>query len=168
MSLGSLETLYNALVAAPTLQGMNVVYGEENDYAQEWPLPLFVVMPSGGPFKPGQGYIKGMGQTVAVIWTVDEQIDVATWAVDGDGSVAIKNATATENAAATMLQALAAQRPRGLTYRPVARRWATIEGALSRYGRGLVLSFVAEIPIPGVTAPTATVTSIEVDESIST
>lgn len=167
MSLGSLKTLYTALVNAPTLAGTSVVYGEENKYAQDYPLPLFVVIPIGGPFQPGQGYIKGLGQTVAVIWAVDEQIDVAVWAAVGDGALPIDNADAAENAAALMLQALANQRPSGLTYRPVSRSWRTLDGDLSRYGRALILSFVAQVPIPGVSPVMATVTSVEIDESIT-
>jgi hypothetical protein len=167
MSLGSLKNLYMALSTAPTLAGMSVVYGEEFANAQDYPLPLFVIMPKGGPFTPGQGYIKGMGQTIQVIWMVDEQIDVAVWASAGDSAQPIDNADATENAAALMLQALANQRPSGLTYRPVARNWSQMQGAVSRFGRGLILSFVAQVPIPGVTPSTATVTSIEIDESIT-
>lgn len=167
MSLGSLKMLYTALVNAPTLAGTSVVYGEENEAAQDYPLPMFVIMPQGGPFLPGQGYIKGLGQTVAVIWTIDEQIDVAVWAAAGAGALPIDNADATENAAALMLQALANQRPSGLTYRPVSRTWKTMSGAFSRYGRALILSFVAQVPIPGVSPVMATVTSVEVDDSIT-
>lgn len=167
MSLGSLKNLYTALQTAPTLAGMSVVYGEEEQNDQSLPLPMFVIMPQGGPFQPGQGYIKGLGQTVAVIWTVDEQIDVAVWATAVSG-LPIDNADATEQAAALMLQALANQRPSGLTYRPVSRRWQLMQGAYTRYGRALVLSFVAQVPIPGVTPSMATVTSIEIDDSINT
>lgn len=167
MSLGSLKTLYTALKKAPTLQGVTVEYGEEMEPAQEFPLPLYVIIPQGGPFKPGQGYIKGQGQNIQVIWTVDEQIDVVVWGASATGADRIDSADATEQAAALMLQAFANQRPQGLTYRPVSRRWATMDGGLARYGRGLVLSFVAEVPIPGVTTPTVTVESVEIDDSIT-
>jgi hypothetical protein len=169
MSLGSLKNLFTALQAAPALQGVSVVYGEENEFAQEYPLPLVVIIPEGGPFAPGQGYIKGVSQSVPVIWTVNESINIAIWAASSDpaAQAAIDHADATENTAALVLQALNTQRPSGLMYKPAARRWATFGGALSQYGRALVLSVAVQIPIPASSPPTATVTSVEIDESIT-
>lgn len=172
MSLGSIKNLYTALTIAPSLSGASVLFGEEEEFAKNVPMPyrypVVLIMPVGGPFKRGQGYIKDADETIDIIWSCDEAIDIAVWNVGANGanSLQIDNADATEDTAGLVLQALENQRPSGLTYVPVNRRWQRMSGALSRYGRSLVLTVQAEIPIPGATGGTTIPSAVDITTTI--
>src|SRR5689334_18409327 len=119
-SIGSLKPLLTMLREAPTLAGVSVVFGMENVPAQEFNLPMVVVVPRGGQYAPGQGYVKDADVNLAVIWGVNTSIDLYLWAKSGDPIGQPEDeADAIENLRAVVLQAFQYQRPNGLFYFPV-------------------------------------------------
>lgn len=169
MSFGSIKPFVQSLQAAPTLQGIPVLFGEEFEEDESQNPPLIVVVPLGGPFKQGQAYMKNPPANCTRIWGVTDQIEVWCWGFDpAEGAINLDHVDATETLAAQVLQALDSQRPSGLMYQPVRRQWLTDDKSFARYGRALVLTFTADIAIPGVTPPTATVTSTDITATIST
>lgn len=168
MGFGSLQDLVTALQAAPTLASASVIFGEENIFAQEYPLPLICIVPLGGPFTPAQGYVKNPPAGVRRIWSLEENIEIVIWTAATDPeATAIDHANAVENAAAAVLQAFEYQRSTGLTYKPVARRWQLLMNGESRMGRALVLTVAFNISVINVTPPSATVTGIVINDSIN-
>ena len=168
MSVGSIKPLFQALQSAPTLQGLSVAFGEENISAQDYALPYVCIVPTGGQYVTGQGYIKAADLNIDAIWGVQTQFDLYLWAHSEDAAAeAFDHADAVENFRALVLQALQYQRPDGLFYFPVSERWQLIENAQSRFGRALVLTVQCELSIPGVLPPLAEVDAVDLTQSIT-
>ncbi len=153
MSIGSLKTLLLMLQDAPSMQGVSVLFGEENINAEDALLGMVVVVPVGGPYSsPGFGF-SGANANIEAIWQTDEQIDLVIWSsVDPNldpPPTAIDHADAVEQLIGRVLNALQFQQlPGGLVYRAVNGRWMRMGDGSNRYGRAYTLSVVVVKSIP--------------------
>lgn len=169
--MGVYGTLMTMLTAAPTMQGVSVFFGEENISSRPM-LPYICIVPTGGPYDE-PGYAKDLNPGIEAIWAVKSTIDIYLWhaALDSVGqpsSDLAAHADAISDLRARVLQAFQNQRPYGLYFKPQSERWSLMEGANKRYGRCLVLSMMAEIPIPDVNPIDATVQTLTLSATITT
>lgn len=169
MSVGSLRTLVQMLQAAPSLIaiGASVVFGEEPETAYNQPLPIVVVMPSGGTWTMN-GYAYGVSSyDYQNIWMTTESIDIYLWAQGAGGAPSqLDNADAVEVLRAAVLQAFQSQQDAGLKYAPVMGTWKRTVGGMSRYGRAYVLTVQVDISVLGIGTVNAP-TPITVEETVS-
>lgn len=167
-SIASIKTLVTMLREAPTLVGASIAFGDENISAQEYALPYLCVVPTGGQYKPGQGYFKQADTDIYVIWNVDTKLDLYLWAHSEDPSAeALDHVEAIEIFRAQVLQAINNQRPSGLFYYPVSERWSAYDDQItSRYGRALVLTVNCEVSIPDVLPAKVTPTGLTLNASL--
>lgn len=161
---GAYKTLVQMLKEAPSMAGVSVAFGEEYERAEEFPLPLVVIVPGGGDWTRGlPGYMKptaGDDDFRDNIWTVQEQCQIWMWAaVDPNSNpapTAVDNADATENLRCNVLRAFQTQAPTGLYFVPLSGQWSLFQGQFNRYGRGYALN--VRVDITYTTAPPIDVT----------
>lgn len=158
MSVGSLRTLFTTLATAPSLLALSasVVFGEEPESAWNMPVPVVLIMPSGGPWTM-DGYGKGIDSNdYDNIWMTTESIDIYMWAQGAQPApTQLDNADAVEILRAAVLQALQSQQDSGLKYAPVVGQWKRTIGGMSRYGRAYVLTVQTDISVLGITSVNA-------------
>lgn len=177
---GTLQTLLAYLVAAPSLVGVSVVFGEENIRSSAHKLPVVTVVPVGGPWVAGGGaYYRAANVNLNALWMTQESIDLYLWSadVDGDGRAKddaqpIDHANAVENLRARVLQAFQTQQAQenaegeaqyGWMYRPVSGRWETQQDESNRYGRTYVLTVQVDITVPDALPVEADVDEVVID-----
>ncbi len=166
---GSLRILMTMLAAAPAMEGVSLVFGEENINAQEYPLPMVVVVPVGGGWGPpgAPGYYKNASLDVNNIWMTQESIDLYLWNNDADPEATeVNHADAVEDLRARVLQSLQTQAPNGLMYRPLSGRWQQQDKETNRFGRAYVLTVQVDITVPDTLPVLATVEKVTVNASI--
>lgn len=166
---GSLKTLMVMLTATPALSGISLVFGEENINAQEFPLPMVVMVPVGGTWGPPgtPGYYKNASPDLNNIWMTQETIDLYLWNNDPDAEATeVDHADAVEDLRARVLQALQSQSPQGLMYRPVSGRWQLADKENNRFGRAYVLTVSVDITIPDTLPVLATIEEVTVNGSL--
>lgn len=178
MSVGALKTLVTSLQASSFLGGVSVAFGEEMIAAQEMPLPFVVIVPKGGPWEE-PGYIAGLDPSVENVWSTREEADIYMWAYSSaTNAQPVDHADAVETLRQQVLSALQDQRNQantdgsnapGLYWKPTDGHWELMQNALSRYGRGYVLSVMTEIAVPCLPQLTniATVTSETVNSQLT-
>jgi hypothetical protein len=174
---GPLKTLFGALAASTYLTGVSLVYGEEEVNDSSKPLPMVVMVPTGGEFEDSPAYSTALDVSVESQWGVRESVDLYLWAVDpAISGVPIDNVDATETLRQLVLSALQDQRAQytdvasvahGLYWKPTRQRWQQMQGGFVRYGRALVLTIEATIPIPMAAPQEATVTSFNLQKTIT-
>jgi hypothetical protein len=169
-NFGALKTLYNTLVAAPQLAGVSVVFGEENIRAQEFPLPMVVLVPTSGTYEfDAYGYAKGLDPDVDMIWPLRENLELHLWAFSDDpAATPIDHANEVEGLRQKVLRAMWAQRAEGTAFDPASERWALMQDQVNRYGRVLIMTVRVDV-YSSITDPLpveATVTSVPVTVSI--
>ena len=172
-SVGSIKTLVAMLSAFLTPFGISVAYGEELIAANDYKLPMVVVVPVGGPWTQG-AYYEAATQEQNNIWQTQEQIDLYLWSADVDANgrerdtaTPVDHADAVENLRARVLQALQDQAPSGLMYRPYAGRWEFAQNEVNRYGRGYVLSVQVDISVPAIQPTEVTVDEVTITPEIT-
>lgn len=149
---GAYKTLVQMLKAAPSMDGVSVAFGEEYERAEEFPLPLVVIVPGGGDWTRGlPGYLKQDDPDVYLdnIWTVQEQCQIWMWAAADPNAnptpTAVDNADAIENLRCNVLRAFQTQAPTGLFFVPISGQWSLFQGQFNRYGRGYALNVRVDI-----------------------
>jgi hypothetical protein len=172
---GPLKTLFGALAASTYMTGVSLVYGEEEVHDQSLALPMVALVPTGGDFEDAPAYSTNLDPYVEAQWGVRESVDLYLWAVNSSG-VAIDNADSTETLRQLVLSALQDQRAQysdvasvahGLFWKPIRQRWQSMEGGWVRFGRALVLTIETTIPIPMAAPQEATVTSFDLQKTIT-
>jgi hypothetical protein len=174
------RTLSQTLAATSFLTGVAVSFGEEMIQAQDQATPCIVLVPIGGPYMDGPGYIAGLDPAVENVWSTRETIDVWCWAFSTSPSAtAIDHADETLELRRKVLSAFQDQRNQaatdgsnlpGLYWKPVNGRWERLGDAVNRYGRAYVLTVMAEIAIPMADPPgiqIATITSEQINNSVT-
>lgn len=176
---GALKTLFGALQNSAYMSGVSLVYGEEDIAAQDFALPMVVMVPNGGPYDPNRqpAYIQGEDPTIEMAWAVTQNVDLYLWACSTSPTAQpIDHADAIETLRQLVLSAFQDQRVQfdsqgntanGLAFTVVSERWEKMQNALNRFGRALVLSVTAELPVPMATPPFATVTSEVINKTLS-
>lgn len=174
---GALKTLMGALTASAFMTGVSLVYGEEEIAAQDQALPMVVVVPRGGQIDNQPGYSQGIDPTTEMLWGISESVDLYLWAWSSlPNAQPIDHTDATETLRQLVLSALQDQRVQfdsqgnisnGLAFKALSQRWETMQGALNRYGRALVLTVIAEITVPMATPPNAQVTSETINYTVT-
>lgn len=156
------------------MSGVTLQFGEEFIRAQEPTLPCITMVPRGGPIGASPGYINGLDSNVEMIWGVFDSVDFYLWAAASSPTATpIDHADAVESLRQLFLSAMRDQQAQyadivnvsyGLAWRPTREQWATDQDALLRFGRGLIISFEAEISVPMASipgGPEATITSTQ-------
>ena len=173
---GALKTLFTTLQTTLALSSIQLVYGEEEVNDQSIALPMVVMVPKGGQYREGVGYSKGIDVTTEMIWGIDQNVDFYIWANASSG-LPIDNVDAVEPVRQALLSALQVQRETldangntsigGLYFKPTSESWGLMQGAFVRFGRALIVSTVAEISVPTVPPPNATVTSESITYTVT-
>jgi hypothetical protein len=165
---GAYKTLLATLRAAPALEGVSVIFGEEFTTAQEYSTPMVTIVPVSSVFQDQAfpAYAKGGDPNNDNQWMFTESVNLVCWtAVDPNSNPAApdinewaaNNADAVENLRVSVLQALQTQTPGGLRFVPKAGQWSLFRNQQSRYGRAFVLQVDIDITYttePYVDAPT--------------
>lgn len=175
---GPYATLMTMLSASSYLAGINVIFGEENINAQEFPIPFVCVVPVGGPWN-GNAYIKGLDPEVEKAWSTNEQIELWCWNAVNTGGVLDETATPQQHADSVLslltsvVSSLQDQRvgegydatSGGLYFFPVSGRWQQMRQGSLRYGRAYVLTVSVEVPfvMPIPTGTEATITEVTIN-----
>ncbi len=172
MGQGAYITLMAMLQAAPSLQGVSVVFGEEYKNAQEFPLPMVAVVPGSCVFKTDS--FPGYGQVTAPdldnLWMLTETISLVCWAsVDANANpppTAVQNADAVEDLRVNVLRALQTQALGGLYFVPQSGQWQLFNDQSSRYGRAFVRQVAVDITHTTAPYVDATVPCVEITPEI--
>jgi hypothetical protein len=174
---GPLKTLFGALASSQALAGVSLIYGEEEVHTQALPLPMVVMVPMGGPYEESPAYSAAFDETIATQWGLTQAVDFYLWASDpSPTALAIDHVDAIEALRVNVLSALQDQRAhwtptgeteRGLYYKPLAERWAQMDGAYSRFGRGLVLTVQVPTPLAPPAPPVAVIQTQELNVYIT-
>lgn len=174
---GPLKTLFGALAASTYLTGVSLVYGEEEVHDTSQALPMIAMVPTGGDFEDSPGYSTGLDTNVEAQWAVGESVDLYLWASDTSPTATpIDHVDAVETLRQRVLSALQDQRAQytdvisvahGLWFKPTRQRWQLMQGGFARYGRALVLTVTTVIPIPMAAPQEATVTSFDLQKTIT-
>lgn len=168
VNYGALKTLVLTLTASLATRGVSVAFGEENVSAQEFNTPTICIVPSAGSYKiETPAYAKDQDPDRQPGWALDEMIDIVCWGYsDAADATPIDHADATENLRAYVLQSLFDQRETGLYYVPVSEKWAFMQDAQNRYGRGLVITVRCEISVLNVPSIDADVDEVDATVAI--
>lgn len=168
---GALLTLYNTLLAAPTVvvNNISIFFGEEYLTAQEPILPCVVMVPTNGDWlqPPQPGYFKDADPNIDMIWATNENCDLYLWAYAGNDMLPIYHANAVENLRCQILQALSSQDATGLYWYPTVGNWVRDNDAINRYGRAYKLTVNLNISFPDVPPIEAVGESITINPSIT-
>ena len=178
MADGPYATLMTMLSASSYLTGVNIVFGEENINAQEFPIPFICVVPVGGSWQ-GNAYIKGLDPEVEKAWCSTESVELWCWNAVNTGGVLDEAATPQQHADAVVtlltdiVSAFQDQRvgeggddnSGGLAFYPVSGRWEQMKQGSLRYGRAYVLTISLEVPfmMPIPVGSETTITEITID-----
>ncbi len=171
MSVGALKTLVLMLQNAPSMQGVSVLFGEENINSEDALLGMVTIVPVGGPWQqPGFGFSNANVNT-ETIWQNDEQIDVVMWTSCDPNALPVPSevdhADAVEQLIGRVLNAFQFQQmPGGLVYRPTHGRWNRMGDGSNRYGRSYTLSVTVVKSIPADLYPEAIVRGTTVSATI--
>jgi hypothetical protein len=173
---GPYKTLFQALQASAYLTGVTLAFGEEMINAQDQSLPYVVMVPIGGDAgEPGYA-IDGStspgsdpplpNQYLDVytedLWQFSEVFRFYIWAAD-PSQQPIDNAEATRAIRLALLAALRDQRAMrdangnvyyGLSFKALRSDWESMQNAVNRYGRALILTVQVDIP-EVIAAPTS-------------
>lgn len=162
----------DGLLAAPSLEGINLVFGFENRSNQDKKLPFVCFYFTGGSAVPEQRY--GNLDPMLFTWKIIDNLVFEIWAssrVPHQNS--LKKAISDQNAAANVLgrvlQALEYQRDQGLRYARGGQekfdiRWAEI--SREDLGRGLMLKVPIDMPLTQSPTVLAPVDAVDITEEI--
>lgn len=158
------KTLFLALQASSFMSGVSLAFGEEAIADQSKNLPYVVMVPRGGPSQE-PGYARDGSQlepqdldvNTEDLWEFAETFQFYCWNVSTNGAaqLPVDHAEATRSLRLLVLSALRDQRDmldangqayRGLSFRVLRSDWETMEGAVNRYGRALIVSVQIDIP----------------------
>lgn len=174
---GPLKTLFGALQASQYMTGVSLAFGLEGVHDLALPLPLVVAVPTTGAYLDSPGYSTNLDTGILQIWAVNQSVDLYLWAFStAAGATGIDHADAIEDLRIKVLSALQDQRAQysdvvsvahGLWFKPISERWQLMEGAWMQYGRALVITVQAEVPLPMAMPQEATITSYQISQSIT-
>jgi hypothetical protein len=180
---GSLKTLFQALQASAFLSGVSLAYGEEMKAAQDQALPYVVMVPIGGPSQE-PGYARDGSQSPPValdvftedLWEFAETVQFYLWAAStAPNPQPIDHADAVETLRLAVLSALRDQKAQqddqgntyyGLAWKPLREDWETMQNAVNRYGRALILTVQVDIPVVMPTPPEATILTTQQNQTV--
>lgn len=174
MSASPYKTLLQALSASSYLTGTTLAFGEESIADQGSSLPYVVMVPRGGPAQD-PGYARDGSTTTPAdldaytedLWEFGETFDFYIWALStSPGAVGVDHAESARAVRLALLQALRDQRAQadangtiyhGLSFKVIRSDWETMQNAVSRLGRALILTVRVDIPEVPATPPEATI-----------
>lgn len=161
---GPYKTLFKALVASQFMAGVSLAFGEEMIAAQDQPLPYIVMVPRGGPAQE-PGYARDGSQlepqdldvNTEDLWEFGELFQFYCWnnSTDQAHQLPVDHAESTRALRLLLLSALRDQRDmvdangqayRGLSFKALRSDWETMQNAVNRFGRALILSVQIDIP----------------------
>jgi hypothetical protein len=155
---GALKRILTAVQTSPYMQGVSVVFGDEEINMQRYTLPLVVMTPKGGTFS-SPGYAQGLDPNTYMSWETYEMVEFWLWNAASDlaNQSAIDHTDAIEDLRALMLGALQYQLASysdastvtyGIVYKVMGGRWEVVgQNAVSRFGRAYVLTVQFTIPV---------------------
>jgi hypothetical protein len=163
-------TLMTMLAESPSMVGVSLAFGEENINAQEYDLPLVVVVPIGGPLQQSGadgGYYRAASNDQDNLWNTREAVALVLWAASTDSlATPAMHADECETLRQKTLQALQCQAPNGLMFRPVSGQWMRSNDVTVRFGRAYTLTCSVDISIPGLHPVEADVDVVEINAAL--
>lgn len=189
---GPLKTLFLALQASTYMSGVSLAFGEEMTRAQEFALPYIVMVPrTGNHDRPGYAMDGSAGvqaggvkpgapdEWIDSAWEVQQRVDFYLWnaklAADGSldpNATAVDHADSIETLRLALLSALHDQGAQpdadgnayyGLDWKSLGEQWETMQDAVNRFGRALVVSVQINTPVV-MTPPTQGEVVVETTE----
>lgn len=170
MGAGAYVTLYNTLLAAPTIvaNSVSIFFGQEYLKAQEPVLPAIVMVPQVGDWvEVGQpGYFQNADPNIDMIWQTNELCDVYFWNYAGNDMLPVYHFDAVENLRAWFFQAMWSQNATGLYWWATKGGWVIDDDAINLYGRAYKLTININISFPDVPPIEVEGASITINPSI--
>lgn len=162
------STLFSKFSSAAQLNGVSTLFGEENIYGLNFPLPMVVMFPTADNVEDGQAaYVKNLDPNYKIIWLRKENFKFVLWAESNNPQASPQEDADQINVLiGKVFSAFYSIRATGYTFHPKAGSWQLFADAKTRRGRAYVLNVNVEIPVLYTTPQEATVTSVPVTEEI--